>query len=95
MAQLRTSYCRACGAEIMFIRTMNGKTTPVDAEVVYFKVKEDGPEFYVLGNGTTKRGNRCSKYEADASGYISHFATCPNAEEFKRHGKKARKEAAK
>ena len=26
----KTSKCRACGAEIMFIKTRNGKTIPVD-----------------------------------------------------------------
>lgn len=93
MAMRRTAYCRACGAEIFFIKTENGKTAPVDAEPVTFRPYDFGPEMFVMLDGSVRRGRRCDAMEGEETGYVSHFATCPNAEEFRRRGKKARKEA--
>ena len=87
----RETPCRACGKMILFLKTVNGKTTPVDANAMYFRKREHGKELFVLMNGSTARGETCGEAEADAIGYISHFATCPKADEFRKTGKKARK----
>ena len=91
---MRTSFCRACGAEILFIKTLTGKTTPADAEPVSFMEDDRGTDFFILLDGSTRRGRRCDERESGLTGYVSHFATCPNAEAFRKRGKKARKEAA-
>lgn len=86
--------CRACGATIMFLKTAKGKTMPVDESAVFFKAHPDGKELFILGDGTTMRGNRVTdRAEGDRFGYISHFATCPAADQFRKRGKKARKAA--
>lgn len=86
--------CRACGATIMFLKTAKGKTMPVDEGAVFFKAHPDGKELFILGDGSTMRGNQVSdRAEGDQFGYISHFATCPAAGMFRERGKKARKAA--
>ena len=81
--------CRACRAPIGFIKTVAGKTVPVDAEGVNFLPDPNGKELFVLIDGSTQRGTRVEE-ESNSSqiGYISHFATCPKAEQFRRRGKK-------
>ena len=90
----KTTACRACGARIMFLKTAAGKTMPVDEEGAFFLEVKDGPELFVLGDGTTARGQRVSpaqREDADRFGYISHFATCPKADQFRKARKKERK----
>ena len=85
----RTTPCRACGKEIAFIKTRNGKSIPVNPESVYF-IPAGGPNTYVMMDGSVKRG-RSPEYDDDEKrmiGFISHFATCPAADTF-RAGKKA------
>jgi hypothetical protein len=53
--------CRSCGAEIVWLKTINGKNMPVDAETF-----EDGDELF------------------EPKRHTSHFATCPDAEKFRR-----------
>lgn len=57
---MRAIPCKACGAEIVFLRTAAGKLMPVDAETVSPEDTEYEPE----------------------SGHVSHFKTCPKANEF-------------
>ena len=80
----RTSRCRGCGAEIAFIKTVKGKTMPVNPESVYF-IPAGGPNTYVLADGTVKRGREPGFSEKGTEiGYISHFATCPEADSFRK-----------
>ena len=41
---MRTAKCRGCGAEIVWIPTLGGKSMPCDAEPVYYKMQAKGPE---------------------------------------------------
>ena len=84
--------CRVCGAPICFIKTVKGKTMPVDPEPVYFFPGE-GDELLVQTDGTVQRGRepRANDIETKEAqiGYRSHFATCPGAEVMRgtgRHG---------
>ena len=80
----KTSACRGCGQEIIFIKTLKGKTMPVNPDGVYF-VPAGGPNTYVMLDGTVQRGRE--PHYADKStqiGYISHFATCPDADKFRK-----------
>ena len=75
--------CRSCGAEIIWIRTASGKSMPCDAAgISYSEVLHpcvDGNEVLTL---VTKAGTIVrTEFDpgGDKIGYISHFATCPNA----------------
>lgn len=87
----RETLCRACGKPIFFIKTVAGKTTPVDVKPLYFREADNGPELYVMTDGSTRRGYLCPEDQATGIGYTSHFATCNNPEAFRKGGKKARK----
>ena len=94
----RTTPCRACGAEISFIKTVKGKTMPVDPEAVSFTpiesrartadagvsrtAHEMGPETFVTLDGRVVRGVR--RKNGSAAGFVSHFATCPAADEMRK-----------
>ena len=83
----RTSHCRGCGQEIAFIKTVKGKTMPVNPTSVYF-VPAGGPNTYVMADGSIKRGREPGPMDQQTwIGYISHFATCPEADSFRKRGR--------
>lgn len=41
----RVTACRGCGREIAFIKTVKGKTQPVDPEPVWIRQEEGGKPF--------------------------------------------------
>jgi len=89
---MRTAPCRGCKQEIGFIKTKGGKTMPVNTESMYFFPTEHGPELFVLPDGKVKRGRQmATQIDGAAIGYISHFATCPEADSFRKPRKKDRK----
>lgn len=95
MAIMRTTKCRSCGAEIGFIKTVAGRTMPVDAKSVRF-AKGSGKEVFVLLNGEVVHGTSLQEGQADPEemiGYTSHFATCPAADRFRKPRKSDRKKA--
>jgi len=86
----RTTPCRGCGKEIAFIKTVKGKSMPVDPESVYF-IPAGGPNTYVMMDGSIQRGREPQQEDNEAVriGYRSHFVTCPAADDF-RSKKKSR-----
>lgn len=91
--QMRTALCRGCDAEIGFIKTVAGRTMPVNAKSVRF-VKGSGTETFVLPNGEVVRGTSLQEGQADPNemiGYTSHFATCPASDSFRKPRKSDRK----
>lgn len=85
MTEQRTTPCRACGKPLLFIRTAKGKTAPVDAEPVRFR-EGAGSEKYILLTGEIVTGLRDP--DGTEEGYVSHFATCPGADTYRKRGKK-------
>lgn len=82
--------CRGCGAEIAFIKTVKGKTMPVDPEPMYF-IPAGGPNTYVMIDGSIQRGREPQVGEGKAwVGYRSHWATCPEQDRFRKDRKKER-----
>lgn len=79
--------CRSCGQRIRFIRMKSGKSMPVNEILVNYQLKAGGKERIVTPTGDVVAcvtGVNAS--EADGFGYVSHFATCPEAI---RHRKRA------
>lgn len=71
------SICSSCGAPIIWLRTFAGKSIPVDEVPV-----PDG-NIVVLGDSDTcqtlKKGE-----ETEKPRYVSHFATCPQAKDWRK-----------
>ena len=89
---MKTSFCRACGAEIGFIKTVAGKTMPVNPEEVAYEQKAGGSLKIVTPNGEVLSAERpADPQKATGIGYISHFATCPEADKFRKPRKSDRK----
>lgn len=77
---LRKTSCKSCGAKIKFIRNRAGRWIPVDDYPVTYKADYNGKDRLVTADGDViacKSGVDTS--EATGIGYVSHFATCPNA----------------
>ena len=91
---MNTTKCRACGAEIIFIKTIAGKTIPCNAEEHHYIPSHDGCSIFVNPDGTTERGYEIrTQIDGQRIGYTSHFATCPEADSFRKPRKKDRKRA--
>lgn len=78
---MRTSRCRSCRAEVVWCVTAGGKAMPVDVEPVEdgnVVLEDDGDLVAtVVPPGQGLLGDERPRY-------VSHFATCPNADEHRR-----------
>lgn len=70
-----TSTCRGCGREIFWIETRSGKKAPVDIERTHAE-KDD--TWMVNDEGKFFKANRGDE------GHTPHFATCPQADKFRK-----------
>lgn len=77
--------CRGCGRQILWTRTKGGKSMPCDPELIRFNVC-GGNETFVTADGEVKRGMR--RRDGEREGYISHFATCPEGDRFRKGAQK-------
>lgn len=81
--------CRSCGARILFIRTPKGKNMPCDPYLIRYKVDPEGKEKIVRDDGSVVSARTdVDTSNMDGLGYISHFATCQNAN-MHRHRKRS------
>jgi len=64
--------CKSCGAEIIWAKTQKGKAIPLDPKPEKRVVLEhpDGPMFDAVATVVDT--------------YVSHFATCPDADKHRR-----------
>lgn len=81
--------CKGCGAEIEWVKTTNGTSMPVNPE--YIEIDIAGPKTMriVTDDGRVEAGgpvNPDDLFPPDmvVRGRLSHFATCPQANKFKR-----------
>lgn len=79
------SRCRSCGQPIKWIKLQgSGKAIPVDP-MKRILVPGQGTEVLITDDGRVVRGRFASMEEGAAEcGYISHFATCPQADKWRR-----------
>ena len=78
--------CKGCGAEIRFIKLKSGKAIPVNPAPVFIEDK-NGSEIIVTTDGRISNGRQeivTSQNQFLTRGYISHFATCPFADQLRR-----------
>ena len=80
-------FCRACGQQIVFIKTKAGKQMPCNPLIRDFWPKEGGHERIVTPDGNVVAGEFSGDGEP-SYGYISHFATCKEANRFRKRNKK-------
>lgn len=71
------SKCKSCGANIIWIPTINGKAMPCDAKPIPYTEDPTGSLTLVTSDGRIVRAK--ADATSDQVGYISHFETCPNA----------------
>lgn len=78
--------CKGCGAELKFIKLKSGKAIPVNPTPVFIEDK-NGSEIIVTTDGRISNGRQeivTSQNQFLTRGYISHFATCPFADQLRR-----------
>lgn len=78
--------CRGCGAPIVFITTPAGKITPADAEPINVTLDDAGELKVLLEDGrvvSARRHGPTDLYEPTQA-RLSHFASCPQAANFRR-----------
>ena len=72
--------CKSCGADIIWIKTTNGKNMPCDLHPVRYWQQDKGK-----GTVVTKNGEVIScAFEGEGfptgCAYVPHWSTCPNAD---------------
>jgi hypothetical protein len=70
--------CRYCGATIKWVETNKGKLMPVDPELISSDDCEHG-DFLVTEDGRVLKVDHSRNDYESTDGYVSHFATCPDA----------------
>ena len=79
------STCRGCGAPIIWIKTERGKSMPCDPEQVTYWQARSGSQKIVTPNGEVVSAELSGELNnATGIGYVSHFATCPKSNDFRR-----------
>ncbi len=76
------SKCKSCGAEIVWIKLKSGKSMPCDAKKISYTPDIHGKLVLVTPDGKVARGD--FNPAGEKIGYTSHFATCPNADSYRR-----------
>ena len=77
------SGCRSCGAEITWAKTLTGKRMPIDAEPDNAKgnlllIKSNGVGVLLPLAGLNDEARQAAERQRVPL-YVSHFATCPQA----------------
>lgn len=77
--------CAGCGAMVIWVKTQAGKNMPCDPTLHNYKIDPTGKEKTVTQTGKVVTGvTGVDAQSADGFGYISHFATCKSANNFRR-----------
>jgi len=76
--------CKSCGMPILWVKTRSGKAMPCDIKPIRFRIDDSAQvlERFVTKNGDILFGARDST--GNLEGYISHFATCPQADTWRK-----------
>ena len=78
--------CKYCGAKIMWVETASGARMPVDPDLVWSDDCDHGDKLVTL-DGRVVVIDQKQEVES-VEGYVSHFATCPKADEARKTRRK-------
>ena len=76
--------CKACGAEIVWIKTPKGKFIPCNEGMVPYKASKNGGEVVVTDKGQVVFCFLDFEGQPTGLGRTTHWATCPEAHKFKK-----------
>lgn len=76
--------CKSCGAPIIWIQSPKGKWIPCDEGLVPYVEDKNGKSSIVTQRGEIIRCRFVNADEATGFGRVSHWGTCPNAEQHRR-----------
>lgn len=73
----RVSYCRDCKAQIIFIRTEDGRNMPCDINMVPYKEDKNGKsQIFTRGGKRISCEVGIPVESCTAYGYIPHYKSC-------------------
>ena len=83
--EIKVVKCKSCGDPIAFV-PVGRKVMPVNLDVHYVSDNGRGKRLMLVSpEGKIIQGFECKPKEKGArSGRVSHFATCPNAAQFRK-----------
>lgn len=83
---MRAGTCKSCMAAIVWIGTAKGKSIPCDATPVYYIERpRSGKQRIVTPNGQVLACEYTTDpHKATGTGYVPHWATCPQADKHRR-----------
>lgn len=81
-----TSFCKKCGAPIVWLRTPRGKMMPADAALRACRENPQGKNYVVNELGEVIKCDLQFDGEPTGMARLPHWATCPHADEFRRRG---------
>lgn len=79
--------CSKCGAQIVWLRTPKGKWMPADAGLRRYRKNPKGKSTVVNSWGEMIRCDLDVDDEPDGLARVPHWATCPNAGDFRKSKK--------
>ena len=79
-----TSFCKKCGAPIVWLDTPRGRKLPADAALRAYKENPEGKNSVLNDLGEVIKCDLHFEGTPTGMGRLPHWATCPNADEFRR-----------
>ena len=77
--------CKYCKTPVIWIKMQSGKVMPCNTGGLPYREKKDGNVKLVTSDGRVVTAELLPSEEgADGIGHISHYATCPGADKFRR-----------
>lgn len=90
----QTTQCRSCHAAIIWGISAAGKDIPVDAEPVQDGNLQLTPATGILGNKPIVMAVSVARRARYSKLYVAHFATCPEADKWRRRAPTTRSRTA-
>ena len=85
---MNRAICKGCGAEILWIKTPNGKNMPCDPEVHRIRVQKGARHRFVLETGEVVSGEYAGNEGPGVlPAYETHWRSCKAAGTFRRDKK--------
>lgn len=76
--------CKKCGASIVWIESPKHKWIPCDEWMIAYQEDRSGKDAIVTQNGEIIRCRLAFDGPATGMGRLAHWATCPNADDFRK-----------